>query len=66
MSASRFAHDPDKVFPDHAHAPGYEPVIRQDALDTPPEPVFEGGQIRRFVLALALVFGGLGLLAAIF
>ncbi len=66
MSASRFAHDPEKVYPDHAHAPGYEPVVRQVDHDAPQEPIFEGGQIRRFLYAIALVFGGLTLLAAIF
>jgi hypothetical protein len=66
MSASRFAHDPEKVFPDHAHAPGYEPTRRVELDDLPPEPIFEGGQIWRFILAIGLVAGAVGLLSLVF
>ena len=59
MSSTRFHLDPDRIFPDHAYAPGYEPT--RIVQDEPPPPMLPAGDLMGFVAAGGLVTGALAL-----
>ncbi len=65
MSSTRFVHDPDRIFPDHAYAPGYEPVQREASLEAPPERILGPADMFRFAVAAVMVAGVLALLSAL-
>ena len=59
MSSTRFHIDPDRIFPDHAYAPGYEPARTE--RDEPPTPMLPTGDMMGFIAAGGLVTGALAL-----
>lgn len=59
MSSTRFHLDPDRIFPDHAYAPGYEPTRIE--RDEPPISALPAGDLMSFLAASGLVTGALAL-----
>ena len=65
MSSTRFIPDPDRIFPDHAYAPGYEPARREEPPELPPERIIGPADMARFAAASCMVVGGLALVSAL-
>lgn len=61
MSMTRFTLDPDRVFPDHAYAPGYEPKSQE--VEQPQTSILTVADFIRFFTAAGLVVGGLSLIS---
>ncbi len=63
-STTRFTLDPDRLFPDHAYAPGYEPTLPEPEPEEPPGMV-AAGDIVGFVAAAGLVMGAMALISVV-
>lgn len=62
MSSTRFSPNSDRIFPDHAYAPGYEPTLPEPE---PPPEVPIGADLIGFVAAAGLMSGALALISAV-
>jgi len=63
-STTRFTLDPDRVFPDHAYAPGYEPTLPTAEPEVPPD-ILPAADLIGFVAAAGLVMGALALISVV-
>lgn len=62
MSISRFTLDPDRIFPERAYAPGYEPTL---AKPEPSADLLPGGDLIGFVAAAGLMTGAVAIVSGI-
>jgi len=65
MASTRFHLDPDRIFPDHAYAPGYEPAPRVPPPPEEEERVITGGEFVRFTFAALLMVVALAVLSGL-
>ncbi len=65
MSSTRFIRDPNRVFPDHAYAPGYEPVAREPVPEDAPERIIGRADFARFAAAACLLAGMLAVVSVL-
>ena len=65
MPSTRFDLDPDRIFPDHAYAPGYEPAPRAPIAPEDREAVIASGEMLRFAFAALLVIGAIAAVASL-
>lgn len=64
MPHSRFTLDDERLFPDHAHAPGHEPRPT-DTAEAEAGPILGPAELARFAGAALLLLAGLGLISAL-
>ena len=64
MPHSRFSLDEERLFPDHAHAPGHEPRPT-DTAEAEAAPILGWSEFARFAGAALLLLAGLGLISAL-
>ncbi len=58
-------HDFDRIFPDHAYAPGYEPAPRERPPEEERERVIAAGEMIRFAFAALMVLAGMAALSGL-
>lgn len=62
MSSTRISVAPDRIFPDHAYAPGYEPPLPEPE---PPAELLPGGGVIGFIAAAGLMTGALAVVSMV-
>lgn len=65
MASTRFHLDPDRIFPDHAYAPGYEPAPRVPIPEDERERVLGSGDLVRFACAAVMAMAGVAALSGL-